>query len=52
VHECGLFARFRFNDLKGAARVLRQTQTLWRLYGGKGWRRGAAEMGGGVQPIT
>jgi hypothetical protein len=35
LHEHGVFARFRYNDLKGAARDLRRTRTLCKFNGVK-----------------
>ena len=40
LHEHGVFARFRYNDLKEAARDLRRTRALCKFNGGKE-RRGA-----------
>jgi len=39
MHEHGVFARFRYNDLKEAARDLRRTRTLCKFNGGKERRR-------------
>src|SRR5258708_1871856 len=47
--ERGVFARFRFNDLKEAAR--RRTRALWKLNGAKGRRRGASGLCGGAQQM-
>jgi len=35
LHEHGVFARFRYNDLKEAARDLRRTRALCKFNGGK-----------------
>jgi hypothetical protein len=39
LHEHGVFARFRYNDLKEAARDLRRTRALCKFNGGKEGRR-------------
>jgi hypothetical protein len=39
LHEHGVFARFRYNDLKEAARDLRRTRALCKFNGGKERRR-------------
>jgi len=38
LHEHGVFARFRYNDLKEAARDLRRTRALMQIK----WWEGAA----------
>jgi hypothetical protein len=43
LHEPGVFARFRYNDLKEAARDLRRTRALCKFNGGKERRRTALE---------
>jgi hypothetical protein len=35
LQEYGVFARFRYNDLKEAARDLRRTRDLWKFNDGK-----------------
>jgi hypothetical protein len=35
LHVYGVFARFRYNDLKEAARDLRRTRDLWKFNDGK-----------------
>lgn len=47
--ERGVFARFRFNDLKEAAR--RRMQALCKLNGAKGRRRGGSGLCGGAQQM-
>jgi hypothetical protein len=42
MHEHGVFARFRYNDLKEAARDLRRTRALCKFNGGKERRRAMA----------
>ena len=49
MDEHGLFARFRYNDLKEAA--LRRTRALCKLNGVEGWRRGVLGWCGGAQPL-
>jgi hypothetical protein len=44
LHEDGVFARFRYNDLKEAARDLRRTRALCKFNGGKVQRAGAPEL--------
>jgi len=44
VHEHGVFARFRYNDLKEAARDLRRTRALCKFNGGKERRRTAPRL--------
>jgi len=39
LQEHGMFARFRYNDLKEAARDLRRTRALCKFNGGKERRR-------------
>jgi hypothetical protein len=39
LHEHGVFARFRYNDLKEAARDLRRTRALCKFNGGNERRR-------------
>jgi len=39
LHAHGVFARFRYNDLKEAARDLRRTRALCKFNGGKERRR-------------
>ena len=39
LQEQGVFARFRYNDLKEAARDLRRTRALCKFNGGKERRR-------------
>ena len=47
--ERGVFARFRFNDLKEAAR--RRMRALCKLNGAKGRRCGASGLCGGAQQM-
>ncbi len=44
LHEHGVFARFRYNDLKEAACDLRRTRTLCKFNGGKERRRTVARL--------
>ena len=39
LHEHGVFARFRYNDLKEVARDLRRTRALCKFNGGQERRR-------------
>jgi hypothetical protein len=50
--ERGVFARFRFNDLKEAARVCGGCGPLCKLNGVKSRRRGVSELCGGAQQMT
>ena len=44
MHEHGVFARFRYNDLKEAARGLRRTRALCKFNGVKERRRTAPRL--------
>jgi len=50
MHEHGVLARFRYNDLNEAA--LRRTRALWKLNGVEGWRKGVLGWCSGAQQLT
>ncbi len=52
LHEHGVFARFRYNDLKEAARDLRRTRALWEFNGGKERRRAVPRLCRGARHVT
>jgi hypothetical protein len=52
LHEHGVFARFRYNDLKEAARDCGGRGPLCKLIGVEGWGGGVLGWCGGAQELT